>query len=328
MAGNWRALRRRMITPSTSSASFATRGFYVKSPAARDYLETVGGMFLKGYSYAVEARTITEMEEWIDALPRQFRGFAYEGAGMGHAVLDGLAGGHHVQDFLASRAESHVYMVYVGVGWAMARLPRMRWAAATKSVPDPLLRWLVLDGFGFHQAYFKTEKYVHQQYQDPKFPWPPEGPSWYVNNALDQGIGRAMWFVGGADPNRVADMIAKFPESRRADLYAGAGLAATYAGSVTEEELWTFARRAGQYLPQVAQGSVFAATARYETDLVTDHTLLATRVLAGITPEQATRLQRQARPAPGAAAEGDVPIFELWRRRISAGLTAMQEVNP
>ena len=32
--------------------------------------------------------------------------------------------------------------------------------------------WLVLDGFGFHQAYFKTEQYVNKQYQEPECPWP------------------------------------------------------------------------------------------------------------------------------------------------------------
>ncbi|HEV2347669.1 MAG TPA: DUF1702 family protein [Actinocrinis sp.] len=328
MAGNWRAIRRRLITPSKTSASFAKRGFYEKNPETRKYLETVGGMFIDGYAYAVESRSIAEMEARIDQLPRQFRGFAYEGAGMGHAMLDGMFGGRHVEKFLASRAESHVYMVYVGVGWALARLPRFRWAAATKSIPDPLLRWLVLDGYGFHQAFFKTEKYVHQQYQEKNFPWPTEGPRWYTNNALDQGIGRAMWFVGGAEPNRVADLIGKFPQARHADLYAGAGLAASYAGSVSEEELRTFASRAGVYLPQVAQGSVFAATARVETNLVTEHTPLATRILAGITPEQAQVLQRQVRPAPADRPEGDIPIFELWRQRISAGVTAMQGANP
>ena len=151
MAGTGRALRRRILTPSKSAAKLAKRGFYEKSPAARELLETVGEMFLTGYAYAAEARTPQDAENDIERLPRQYQGFAYEGAGMGFAVRDGLpfGHGHHVADFLASRAESHVYMVYVGVGWALARLPRFRWAKVTEAVPDPLLRWLVLDGYGF-----------------------------------------------------------------------------------------------------------------------------------------------------------------------------------
>jgi hypothetical protein len=311
-----------------SAAKLSKRGFYEKSPEARDLLETVGEMFLTGYAYAAQSRTPADCEHDIERLPRQYRGFAYEGAAMGMAVRDGLplGHGHHTADFLASRAESHVYMVYVGVGWALARLPRFTWAKVSDAVPDPLLRWLVLDGYGFHQAYFKTDKYVHRHYREQNFPWPAEGPAWYADRALDQGIGRAMWFVGGTDPNRVADMIEKFPESRRADLYAGSALAATYAGGVTEEELWVFLRRGSDYLPQIAQGSAFAATARVETDLVTDHTRLAARVLCGVTPEQAAQVSRAARP--GRAADGEVPAFEQWRRNISAGLVAMQGANP
>jgi hypothetical protein len=329
LASSWQGLRRRILTPSASAANLDKRGFYEKNPEARELLETVGKMFLAGYACAAEARTVTEAENGIENLPRQYRGFAYEGAGMGYAVRDGLpvGGGQYVAKFLASRAESHVYMVYVGVGWALARLPRFRWAKVTAAVPDPLLRWLVLDGYGFHQAYFKTAKYVHQQYQDPKFPWPPEGPRSYAQRAIDQGIGRATWFVGGTDPNRVADLLDKFPEHRRADLYAGSGLAATYAGGVNEEELWTFLRRAGDYAPQVAQGSAFAAMARVDTGLVTEHTKLATKVLCGVTPEQAARIGREARPASSAPQDG-VPGFELWRQGIATGLSAVQGVNP
>ncbi|HEU4424939.1 MAG TPA: DUF1702 family protein, partial [Pilimelia sp.] len=225
-----RALRRRIITPNVSATRLDVRGFRVKSPEARELLETIGRSFLAGYAYAAEARTATDAEEPLESVPAQFRGFAYEGAAMAFAVLDALpfGGGGRVEKFLTGRAANHVYMVYVGVGWAMARVPRFRWSKLY--APDPLLRWLALDGYGFHQAYFHTDRYVHQQYQEPRFPWPADGPAWYAARAIDQGIGRAMWFVGGADAELVATMIDKFPEQRRADLYSGAGLAATYAG--------------------------------------------------------------------------------------------------
>jgi hypothetical protein len=327
-----------MITPGMSSTRFEKRGFHTKSPATQELLETVGQMFMHGYRYAADSSTVAEAENRIEQLPRQFRGFAYEGAAMGYGVRDALPFGHshHVSDFIASQAKGnvdaeghvhgHIYMQYVGVGWAMARVPRFTWKKLDAAVPDPLLRWIVLDGYGFHQAFFKTQKYVHEHYQEKNFPWPPEDPGGYADRALDQGIGRAMWFVGGSDPNVVADMIEKFPESRRSDLYAGSGLAATYAGGVTEDELWTFVRRAGQYAPQLAQGSAFAAMARVETNLVTDHTRLASRVLCGVTPEQATKAIQDVRPTPKSL--GDIPAFELWRQRIANALAALQGANP
>jgi hypothetical protein len=307
-----------------SETKLSKRGFHEKNPEARGLLETVGEMFLTGYGYAAEANSPAEAEANIERLPRQFQGFAYEGAGMGYAIRDGLplGGTSHTADFLAAGGSRHVYMVYVGVGWALARLPRFRWAAVSRSVPDPLLRWLVLDGYGFHQAYFHTAKYVERQYQEPNFPWPADGAAWYRQHAIDQGIGRAMWFVFGTDPERVADAIDAFPASRRADLYAGSGLAATYAGGVTESELRLYRERAGEYESNLAQGSAFAATTRVETGLVTSHTRLATQVLCGATPEQAAHISHEARPGRGP--DGAVPAFELWRQRITDGLVALQ----
>ena len=81
------------------------------------------------------------------------------------------------------------------------------------------------------------------------------GPDEYSARAIDQGIGRALWFVGGTDADVVADLIAAYPAHRRGDLYAGAGLAATYAGAADEEELRRLAERAGEHRLRLAQGS-------------------------------------------------------------------------
>src|SRR3984957_2935094 len=311
-------LRRRILTPSTSETKLSVRGFAEKTAESRDLLETVGESFLAGYAHAAESSSAPEAEDSLERIPDAFRGFAYEGAGMALAVRDGLPLGHrhHVRDFLGGRAEKHVYMVYVGVGWALARVPRFCWGAATSGATDPLLRWLVHDGYGFHQAYFHTDRYVHQQYHETGFPWPADGPRWYASRAIDQGIGRAMWFVCGTDPESLASTIDKSPESRRPDLYAGAGLAATYAGGVNEEELRLLRDRAGDCRPQLAQGSAFAASARVMAGLVVPHTELASQVLCGLTPGQADALCQESKPT---RRDGDVPAYETWRRRVAGG---------
>ncbi|MDH2428364.1 DUF1702 family protein [Sphaerisporangium sp. TRM90804] len=326
MASALRALRRRILTPDTSETKLSVRGFYEKNAEARELLETVGETFLAGYAYAVEARTIEEAEERLEQVPTQFRGFAYEGAGMGFAVMDALpfSSGRNVRDCLAGRGGEHIYMVYVGVGWAMARLPKFLWSKMY--APDPLLRWLALDGYGFHQAYFHTAKYVDGQYQDPDFPWPKDAPGWYPNHAIDQGIGRALWFIGGTDPDRVTALIRKFPESRHADLYAGTGLAASYACGAPEEELVSFRDDAGVYRPNLAQGSVFAAEARVRAGLVVPHTLTATRVFCGVTPEEAAGISAEARPDQ--PDQGGVPAYELWRQRIADRIVSLGGVSP
>jgi hypothetical protein len=321
-----RSMRRRVLTPDDSETKLSVRGFHEKNPDARDLLETIGRTFLRGYACAAECREPEEAADRLESIPTRFRGFAYEGAGMGFAVRDGLPFGRHdmVETFLRGRGRDHVYMVYVGVGWAMARLPRFRWPVV--DVKDPLLRWLVLDGYGFHQAYFKTAKYIGQQYREERFPWPAEGPQWYADQAIDQGIGRAMWFVGGTDPEVVAAMIDKFPEDRHANLYSGAGLAATYAGGVTDQELRSFAGRAGAHLPLVAQASAFAATARLEAGLLVPHTDLATRVFCGMPAAQAHETSTAVKPVPPFT--GETPAYEVWRQRLAARFALTEGSRP
>jgi enediyne biosynthesis protein E3 len=316
-------VRRRILTPSMSETHLAVRGFPEKTQQSRQLLENAGGMFLTGFAYAAEAGSIAEAERNLETIERQFQGFAYEGAGMAFAIRDGMPIGHrhHVANFLDGPAKPHTYMTYVGVGWALARVPKFCWPAVTSGVTDPLLRWLVHDGYGFHQAYFQTDKYVHRQFREPNFGWPADDPARYAGRAIDQGIGRAMWFVGGSDVAIVANMINKFDADRRPDLFAGVGLAATYAGGVDETELRSLAERAGDCRAQLAQGSAFAASARVIAGLVTPHTEMATRVLCGLTPQHADQICQESIPAESTTDPGSgTPAFELWRQRIGAKL--------
>ncbi|MEU3207559.1 DUF1702 family protein [Streptomyces cyaneofuscatus] len=315
MSASWRAVRRRLMTPSHNETKLSTRGFHEKSPEARETLETVGATFLDGYAFAVEARDQDETHQRLEQVPVRFRGFAYEGAAMGLAMLDGLPvpGNGRVAAFLAGHGAAHRYMVHVGVGWAMARLPRFRWASIAPT--DPLLRWLALDGYGFHQAYFRTQRYVREQYRDPSFRWPGDETRRYAGHAVDQGIGRALWFIGGTDPAVVSDLVDSFAADRRADLYSGVGLAACYAGGASEAELLYLLERAGHYRPQLAQGIAFASTTRVESGLLTPHTEMAARLLCGMTPQQATEVCSRARPDP--VVDGRLTAYEVWRREIA-----------
>ncbi|MFC4068989.1 DUF1702 family protein [Actinoplanes subglobosus] len=307
-------MRRKILTPDVSQTSLEVRGFHVKSAAARERLENVGRTFLEGFALAAESDQPTDSETGLEQIRKEFRGFAYEGAAMALAIRDGLpiGGRRHVERFLAGRADQHVYMAYVGVGWAMARLPRLCWPAL--HAPDPLLRWLILDGYGFHQAYFRTARYVDGQHRHERFPWPADGPRWYAARVIDQGVGRAMWFVAGTDAERLHAMVQRFPEHRRADLYAGTGLAATYAGGADEVELRWLREAAGPYAADLAQGASFAAGARVRAGLVVPHNEVATRIFCDRTPEEASAINDNA--LEGLDHNDTLPAYEQWRLRI------------
>jgi hypothetical protein len=304
-------LRRRLLMPDRSEVTLEKRGFQASDPARGANIEKVGHRFLDGFEYGIAGRTLADVEGALETVELAFRGFAYEGCGMALAVRDGLSASRPwIRSFLDSRGADHVYMVYVGVGWAMARLPKIRWRAIMPE--DTLLRWLALDGYGFHQAYFRTEQYVNAHYQGRVPGWPRE----YANNAVDQGIGRALWFVNVSDPERVAACIAGFAKERHGDLWSGIGLASAYAGGVDAADLDALVRLAGEYRPQAAQGAAFAAKARLLAGTVTEGTELGVRAHCGMSVAEAAAVTDEARD--GLGEDGQLPAYEAWRRRIAA----------
>jgi hypothetical protein len=305
-------LRRRAFLPDQSEVTFSKRGFAPAEPARQANLEKVGTKFIEGFSYGIAGQSLADIETALEAVEPAFRGFAYEGCTMALAVRDGIRpfGQHWVRDMLASRGAAHVYMAYIGVGWAMARLPRVRWGAIRPR--DPLLRWLALDGYGFHQAYFRTQRYVIGQHQAPVPGWTPSS---YSQRAVDQGIGRALWFVNGSSVEAVAACISTFPSPRRGDLWSGTGLASVYAGGTDAGELAEMPRLAGPYRSNAAQGAAFAAKARLLAGLVMPGTELGVKVHCGMSVEEAAAVTDEARlNLPGE--DGELPRYEIWREQI------------
>jgi hypothetical protein len=305
-------LRNRLLAPDPLDVTFERRGFHAPSARQQANLEKVGRMFLAGYGIGMTGRGLTEISQSLENIERPFRGFAYEGCSMALAVRDALlpVRRHWIRDFLAGPAAPHVYMAHIGIGWAMARLPSVRWRAIMPA--DEVLGWLALDGYGFHQAYFRTRKYVDGQYQGRIPHW---RPSAYAARAVDQGIGRALWFVNGSDVKQVASAIGRFAQSRHGDLWSGAGLASVYAGGTDVGDLRLMADLAGQHLPDAAQGAAFAATARLQAGLVTPQTEASVRVYCGMSVEDAAGVCVRAAEALAEPASA-VPAYELWRQRI------------
>jgi enediyne biosynthesis protein E3 len=305
--GGWRA---RVFGIDPDAVTAETRGFAVQRASVAAHLNRVGETFRWGYDAGLRARDIDALIETLRCIEPVWRGFAYEGAAMACMLRDLLAPWTTSRwNALATVGDDHAYMVLVGAGWAVARL---RWRpAASLARFDPLLGWLVIDGCGFGHGYFKQH------------PWPapllyPPRMRGYAARVADQGLGRSLWFVEQADPDRLLNMIGKAAHDRRADLWSGVGLAAAYAGCGGDEPYTAIARAAGRYLPALAQGVGFATEARSRAGHVPPHTHEACRVICRMKAEEVSRIVREL--TIDLPTTSDVPAYEYWRVGIQKAL--------
>ena len=157
-----------VLSVSIEEARFARRGFQSTSLLQQAKLENIGETFLTGFNLALREPNLERLSAEANTLPVEMSGFFYEGAGMASALLDGLVpwSSSRFQALLAGPGFAHKYMMHVGAGWALARLPA-RWNRFLMKF-DPLLRWLVLDGYGFHEGYFHWPKYVNRHASPPR----------------------------------------------------------------------------------------------------------------------------------------------------------------
>jgi hypothetical protein len=315
------SLRGLVLAPSLEEVSFTGRGFAVTPTPATDRLEAVPQAVVCGFEWAMAAHDLTDLNRRLRLVEEEQRGFAYEGATMAYTILDTIRG-DRTRELLDGAGEKHILLAYIGIGFAMARLPRPLWK---KVLPDlrsryhPTMSWLAVDGYGFDRAYFDTERWVDRQEIPNPYPW--QGSPAYFLRAVDQGIGRALWFISGADPDKVSAAVHRFAATRRADLYSGVGLAATFAGGCPAEGLAQVRKDAGEHWTQLALGAVFAVKGRTHAGFVPEHTVLASEQLTGLSIEGASALADRTEVA--AYGSGPLPQYEIWRRRIRAHFAAV-----
>lgn len=310
------ALRKLALSPGLAEVSFAKRGFPVEPSAATDKLERIPQTVICGFEWGIEARNQWETERRMRLVDPELRGFAVEGITMAFTIRDVMGRGHRTRDLLLGPGAPDIFLAYIGMGFAMARLPRPTWK---KVIPDlqgceyhPAMSWLAVDGYGFDRAYFHTRRWVDEQHVPPAYPW--DGCPDYFLRAVDQGIGRALWFIYGANPAAVAAAVGRFASRRQADLWSGIGLAATFAGGCGADDLATLRRAAGEHRTELGLGVVFAAKARSYAGFVPEAAEIAASALADMSVDAAVKVADSSNPGRTNASGG--PAYEVWRQNI------------
>ena len=268
----------------------------------------VAQTFLTGYNLGLQHEDTEQLgAALVAAVSKADQGFAFEGAAMATFIFDTLVLGlgTRFQRLFEYAGSTHAYMLHVGAGWAVARLP-FRVQDRLLSA-DPLLRWLRVDGYGFHEGFFHGRDYLERGRRPPL--------SGYAARAFDQGLGRSLWFFHGAAPDAIAGVIARLAGNRHADLWSGVGLAAAYAGGGGAPPLHTLRTLARKQGPALAQGAAFAAAARLRAGNSAKHTDEACRILAGVPAETACDVVDQVRTSLDQVPEDESnqPAYERWR---------------
>lgn len=305
-------IRRTLFGIPSEKSVFSRPGF---AKEAWERFQPVAHSLVEGYHATLEDSRFEALVPRLDAVEPELRGFAYEGAGMGLAALDCIAPWKkRLQAFVDGPGAAHIYPVYVGVGLALARLGRQPERCLERL--DPLLGWVIVDGYGFHEGFFSMRRFIQERVL-------PTRLSSFARRIFDQGLGRAIWFSSGAVVERVATTIARFQPARHADLWSGAGLACAYGGGVDRAALETLLTLASPYRSQLARGAATAAWGRRQAGNQAPHTELACEIFCGLTSREAARTADIT--SENLPADGEVPAYEIWRQRLAAQFSAQQE---
>lgn len=270
---------------------FATRGYEPCDPCMRNFLEKIIRDFAAGYHLALNVRDTNRLVEQLDSnFDNHHVGFAYEGTGMYFAILDLLFpwGPSRLRTFTENAGKKHDFIVTVGAGFAIGRMPwGLFMLERYMRKIDPMKAWCVPDGYGFHQGIFHHKIYIEQCKEPPKR-IPP-----YARQLFDSGIGRSLWWVKGASPERIKQAIDRFPQPRRAELWCGIGVACAYASGTNEGALLKLREFSGVHRLDFLSGLLFAARMRYDGKNISPWTEQACRALLNKSLEETANMTIQ-----------------------------------
>lgn len=271
-------------------------------------LETVVSTVTKGCHITLQTSKFETLVSRLHEFEPELRGYAYEGAGVGLAALDCiLPWKNRTKAFIDGPGSPYIYAVHIGAGLGLARMRRK----PEKFLPrlHPIVGWIALDGYGFHEGFFARRRTVERQAV-------PKHLSPYGRRVFDHGVGRSIWFVVGANVDQIAATIAAFPESRQADLWSGVGLGCGYTGGVDRTAIESLQTAAGPYRSPLAVGVAIAAHARRLAGSPAPYAELACEVLCGVSIDAAAHMVEVA--YQDLPTDDVKPAYEIWRERLEA----------
>lgn len=222
-------------------------------------IERIRSIFLDTLLFYSNNNETDALIEYLEKTETIYRSIAYEAISMEIAITD-LQNNRRLDNWLSfarGPGQVHTAQVYVGLGWAIAKL-NLPFAEIVEMIEAHLCH-RVADGCGYYDGSFRQRISVMSM-QSPVYL--PEA----LMPAYDQGIGRSLWYTCDAEPIKVKDKIEHFPVSRQADLWRGIGIAVAYVGGCDEEKLRTLLEYVTINRIQLAYGAALAVKSRMEAN--------------------------------------------------------------
>ncbi|MGV8873326.1 MAG: DUF1702 family protein [Rhodococcus sp. (in: high G+C Gram-positive bacteria)] len=278
------------------------------------YFQFVVQKFFEGLYLAVDTNSQGKLLQELEKEKIEYRGFVYEGAGMGLIMLDSfLPFKNRFDSFMRLAGAQYELLVQIGAGMGFGYLAtgmpvRLVRRDTNKFVDrqDPMHRWLVVDGYGFFDGMVNWKRVITQRKQ-------PGDLAGYGLRAYDQGVGRSLWICTGGHPGRFKQSIETFPRGRQADLWGGIGEGLAYAGGVADfTRVRDLAREAGDFAEHFAAGVVVGAVGRVRAGERSVHTDLACTAIWECDSETLVA-SADARWDDGLGSVADDDLYEHWR---------------
>ncbi|HQW93203.1 MAG TPA: DUF1702 family protein [Ferruginibacter sp.] len=228
-------------------------------------IESIQSVFLETQLFYATHNDINGLVSYMEHIPVDFRSIAFESASMAIAIKDLERGGELTDwvKYVSGPAQEHQAQVYVGLGWAIAKLKLPFLPVVEKIENDYHFR--VADGCGYYDGSFRQRQTVLSL----------QLPAYLPQAALcmyDQGVGRSLWYSCRADIHKVKNKIEGFPAERQAALWRGMGIAVAYVGGCDDAYLETVWQYAGANGIQLAYGAALAARSRMKANTMTTDT--------------------------------------------------------
>lgn len=274
-----------------------------------ELVQNIGSLWVDGYNAALEgdARRVAQQ---IDSLPPFNRAVMYEGALTALASLDLVdkdPGFNRLRTMFASVPDMLRAGINQAAGGALSQL-RMD-PPLDLLVTDEFWSWAAMDSFGCHQAYFNwTSSIENVEY--------PAGVGGLSTKALDQGVGRGIWFLTCANPTMIQNMIDRFPPYRRPELWSGIGIMTGAYGAGSEKELKLMFRYARSYCIYLQQGVAIGTWIRSNYEQVGGQTTSACEIICRAKSSEVLSMVNSFFPA----VENDNAtraMFNTWKESVT-----------